>query len=170
MSEIVTQLQLSMAHHTVDGAALPVDHPDHEEPEAGAAARLIPADHPEAPGHVDQQHGQQQQQQHEMQQQQQQQQEMHEPAAEAQQQQQEAAEASSAQPAQQQQAKGQQRRGAHNRKKRPQRQGEHTKHPRFGEPLTAGFRVGELVMGEVVHDAGVGGLRVRLIDHEGVIG
>jgi hypothetical protein len=134
----IAQLQLNVAHVTVDGAALPADHPDH--PETGlAAARLIPAHHPEAPQAA---------------------------AAEAE----AAAEAALAAAAAEEQEVAAAPAGpSTQRKPRPQQQ-QRARDPRFGTPLEPTFSVGDLVWGVVVHNGGMGGARVRLLHHEGVVG
>jgi len=168
LQERVTQLSLNVAHYTVDGASLPADHPDHEEPQATAAVRLIPADHPEAP-QFDVASGeeiplQQRQQQQQTEEQQQAQQQQHEVSSEQQQQQQQ-----QQRPHSQSGSNGAGARSPHNTKQQPA-QLQLPRHPRFGEPLTPAFKVGDIVVGEVVHNGGSGGARVRLLEHEGVIG
>ncbi|KIY93253.1 hypothetical protein MNEG_14709, partial [Monoraphidium neglectum] len=179
-ARIVQQLQLNVAHYVVDGASLPADHPDHEEPRG--ALQLIPADHPEAPlaqgdeiaaaaaGDAAVAVNVQLQPLLEEQQQEQQEQQQHEQQQEAEQQQQQQQQRTSNQ--RQHQPRAQQQR--QQRAKSPPQQQHQTPawqlHPRFGERVEAAFAVGDTVMGEVVHNGGSGGARVRLLDHEGVIG
>ncbi|GBF97988.1 hypothetical protein Rsub_10662 [Raphidocelis subcapitata] len=143
----VQQLQLNVAHYTVDGAALPADHPDHEEPLAAAAARLIPADHPEAP----QQEVQQQQEQ---------------PAAAKQQHARQDQRRRRQPQARTQRDPAQQPQQQQQRARQPPR----PRDPRFGQPIKPEIALGDIVYGEVVSDNGTNGARVRVLNHEGIIG
>lgn len=139
---LADRLSLNVAHTcAVEAGALPADHPDHEPGAAAAsAALLIPADHPDL--------------------------EISEQQAQEQQQAAPAAQRQHHQPQRQHKQHPQQRRRAGGQGGA----GRVPAHPRNGELLSPAFAVGDMVWGEVVHNAGTGGARVRLLQHEGVIG